>query len=68
MAEAMVGNRVSFCNLAFEDVRIFLCNGVTNVEECGVTPYSFKILITCGVSVGSIPSSNVKKTTLSSIS
>ena len=33
MAEAMVGNRMSFCNLAFEDVRIFLCNGVTNVEE-----------------------------------
>ena len=42
MAEAMVGNRMSFCNLAFEDVRIFLCNGVTNVEECGVNTVFFQ--------------------------
>ena len=42
MAEAMVGNRVSFCDLTFEDVRIFLCNGVTNVEECGVNTVLFQ--------------------------
>ena len=42
MAEAMVGNRVSFCNLAFEDVRIFRCNGVANVEECSMNTIFFQ--------------------------
>ena len=42
MAEAMVGNSVSFCNLAFEDVRIFLTDSISNVEECGVNTIFFQ--------------------------
>ena len=42
MAEAVVGNRMSFCNLAFEDVRIFRCDGVANVEEGCVNTILFQ--------------------------
>ena len=42
MAKAMVSNSVPFCNLTFEDVRVFLSNSIPNVEECGMNTVFFQ--------------------------
>ncbi len=61
MAEAMVGNLPRPSVFGRLRMSAFSCVMVTNVEECGMNTIFFKISMTCGVSVGSIPSSNVKK-------
>ena len=42
MAKTVVGNGMTFSNLAFEDVRVFLSNSIPNMEECGVNTVFFQ--------------------------